>query len=156
MSTQTLQAGLLKLKAIGWSCILIFLSFAFLSWWAGQASVSPFFILAASSGLLVLLPASKVEMDSDFISVHAPIGRFQMACIEIQRVEIGAQGTLVLIGANNSQLVVPAHSFWSGSQKAEMFELFCSRLDSRGIDIVEVPTADYRFHKNSRVPSVNA
>jgi len=150
MSTKTYQVGLMSAKIIGAVSGIFFLAcgvLAFISQAYGTLPVFGFFTLL---GLYLLLGSGNFEISEEAISQRNIFGHFRILWHEIQKVEMGAQGTIVLHG-ENKRFVLSAPTFWSGQQKPEAFEFFRTKMEGLGVIFYPSNVADYKIHKNVRV-----
>lgn len=151
MKSKELRAGLLVYKIIAWVCIVFFLFCAVMAWRAGQGYVSPLFLLFVFLGLFLLFMASSIKSTPEYISVLSPFSEYRIYWDEIEWVEEGNQGTLVVHGKGEKRLVIPSSKYWSGPQKYNMFEFMNSQLENLEIAIISSTSADYKVHKNVKV-----
>jgi len=73
-----------------------------------------------------------------------------MRWVEVTRIEVGTQGTLVLHGDGKRFVVAPA-AYWSGKQKPEAFEWFRRKIEGLAVPIYVSNTGDYKTHKNVKI-----
>lgn len=151
MKSKELNAGLLVYKIIAWVCIIFFLFCAVMAWRAGQGYVSPLFLLFVCLGLFLLVTASSIKATPEYISVLSPFAEYRMYWDEVEWLEEGSQGTLVVHGKGEKRLVLPSTAYWSGPQKSEMFEFIDSQLEKLETAIISSIAADYKMHKNVKV-----
>ncbi len=151
MKSKELRVGLLVYKIIAWICIVFFLFCAVMAWSAGQGYVSPLFLLFASLGVFLLFMASSIKSTYEYISVLSPFTEYRLYWNEVECVEEGNQGTLVIHGKGEKRLVLPSPAYWSGPQKSEMFEFMDSKFEDLEITEVSSISADYKVHKNVKV-----
>ncbi|GIU00196.1 hypothetical protein TSL6_07020 [Sulfurovum sp. TSL6] len=151
MKSKELRVGLFVYKIIVWVGIVFFLFCAVMAWRAGQGYVSPLFLLFACIGVFLLFMASSIKSTSEYISVLSPFAEYRIYWDEVEWIEEGNQGTLVIHGKGEKRLVLPSPTYWSGPQKSEMFEFMDSQLENLEIEILETISADYKVHKNVKV-----
>ena len=151
MKSKELRVGLLVYKIIAWVCIVFFLFGAVMAWRADQGYVSPLFLLFACLGVFLLFMASSIKATSEYISVLSPFAEYRIYWDEVEWVEEGNQGTLVIHGKGEKRLVLPSPTYWSGPQKSEMFEFMDSKYEDLEITEVSSTSADYKVHKNVKV-----
>ena len=151
MKSKELRVGLLVYKIIAWVCIVFFLFCAVMAWRADQGYVSPLFLLFACLGFFLLFMASSIKATSEYISVLSPFAEYRIFWDEVEWVEEGNQGTLVIHGKGEKRLVLPSPAYWSGPQKSEMFEFMDSKYEDLEITEVSSTSADYKVHKNVKV-----
>ena len=151
MKSKELRVGLLVYKIIAWACIVFFLFCAVMAWRADQGYVSPLFLLFACLGFFLLFMASSIKATSEYISVLSPFAEYRIYWDEVEWVEEGNQGTLVIHGKDEKRLVLPSPAYWSGPQKSEMFEFMDSKYEDLEITEVSSTSADYKMHKNVKI-----
>lgn len=145
------SVGMLPYKIVAWLSIAFFLFAAVMSWTAGQKSVTPFFLLFVGLGVFILATVSHIKFTNEAISVFSPFSEYRMKWKEIERVEYGTQGTLVLHANPKKRLVIPPDSMWSGPEKAEAYLYMIKIIESYSVDIVSSNTADYKTQRNVKV-----
>ncbi len=145
------SVGMLPYKIVAWLSIAFFLFAAVMSWKAGQKSVTPFFLLFVGLGVFILSTVSHIKFTNDVVSVFSPFSEYRLKWEEIERVEYGTQGTLVLHASPKKRLVIPPSSMWSGSQKAEAYMYMIKIIESYSVDIALSNLADYKTQKNVKV-----
>ena len=101
-------------------------------------------------GLFLLLLASYIVFTENYISVFSPLGEFRLYWDEIESIEIGYQGTIVLKG-ENKRLVIPSHTYWSGSQKEQALQYLNEMLQIKNISLSHNFYSDMKMHKNVKM-----
>jgi hypothetical protein len=142
---------MLSLKVIAWACIVFFMFCAVMAWKAGQGNVAPVFLFFVVLGLLLLATASHLKLTEEAVSVYSPFSEYRLEWHEIDWIEIGTQGTLVLHGKGGERLIMPPVSFWSGEQKPRAYEFMEDKIDALDVVVVPSNTADYKIHKKVKV-----
>lgn len=150
MQSSTYTIGLLGYKIIAWIGIVFFLFCAVMSWFSGQGNISPFFLIFVAISITMLLIASKIEISSEAITVFSLYAAYKINWDEINRIELGHQGTFVFSG-HNKRLVVPAGTWWTGKKKKEAYDYMLNEIEIREFTIKDSFASDYKIHKNTKV-----
>jgi hypothetical protein len=148
-----LKVGLLSYKLIAWVDIIFFLGCSVGAYLAGQYGPSTFFWVFILMGVYMLMSSGMFELDEDGVSHKNVVGQYRMLWREVQRIEMGTQGSLVLHGEGKRFVLVPA-SFWSGPDKVEAFTLLDRKVKELAITPYPSNVADYKVHKNVKVQSI--
>lgn len=148
---EPLRVGMRGIKIIGWVGTIFFVLMALLAWFTGGKGTAPFFLIFALPGTYLILCSGTVEMDTEYIILRTPLGRYGMRWDEIQDVETDPlRYGLVFTGLNKS-LSIPAPGNWSGNNCNLMFRLFNAMLDQKGLTIKETRKALWKYSKNSKI-----
>jgi len=149
-TNQTLKVGLLGHKILGWVCIIFFFGCSAGAYLAKQYGPSAFFWVFILTGVYMLMTSGTFEIDEDGLSHKNLMGHYRMLWSDVQRIEEGPQGSLVLHGEGKRFVLAPP-SFWSGPDKAQAFTL----ANRKVIELAITPTlsnlADYKAHKNVKI-----
>ncbi|MCL1635494.1 hypothetical protein M2650_12765 [Luteimonas sp. SX5] len=147
---RTYVVGLRSYLAIGAAGCVFFTGCSIGAFVAKQYWPISVFAFFAVMSLYVLLSAGKYVLSDTHIAHQNMFGHFRMRWQDVRKVEFGTQGSIVLHGGEK-RLVVAPPAYWSGSNKAEAFELLRSKLDKPDIKSYPSNLADYKIHKNVRV-----
>ena len=145
-----LKVGLLSYKVIAWVCVIFFLGCSAGAYQARQYAPSAFFWVFILMGVYMLISAGSFELDNEGVSQRNMGGHYRMLWRDVQRIECGTQGTLVLHG-DGKRFVLPSPAVWSGSDKPRAFELLDRKIKESGIAPYPSNVADYKIHKNVKV-----
>ncbi len=144
--------GVNSYRIIGTVCVLFFGGCsvgAFLSRQYPPIAIFAFFVLL---GLYMIISTGNFEVSDTFVTHRNLFGTFRMSWAEVQKIELGTQGAIILHG-ENKRFALPTPAMWSGKQKPEAFGLFCRAIDQLGVVRYPSNTADYKIHKNVRLQS---
>lgn len=142
-----LKVGLLSYKILAWVGMIFFLGCSLGAFLARQYGASALFWVFILVSFYMLLSAGTFEFDEDGVSQRNLTGHYRMAWRDIQRIELGTQGSLVLHG-ESKRFVLAAPSVWSGPEKPQAFELLCRKFNELGVTPYPSNVADYKSHKN--------
>jgi hypothetical protein len=145
-----LKVGLLSYKIIAWVCVIFFFGCSVGAYSARQYGPSAFFWVFILMGVYMLISAGAFELDEDGVSHKNLSGEYRMLWRDVQRIEFGTQGSLVLHG-EGKRFVLPAPAVWSGPEKPKAFELLDRKIKELGITPYPSNVADYKIHKNVKV-----
>jgi hypothetical protein len=149
-SSRPLKVGLLSYKIIAWVCMIFSFGCSLGAFFARQYGPSAFFWAFILMGLYMLISAGAFELDDDGVSHKNLTGHYRMIWRDVQRIEFGTQGSLVLHG-EGKRFVLAAPSVWSGPEKPQAFELLGRKIKELGITPYPSNVADYKIHKNVKV-----
>ncbi|MBX3628014.1 MAG: hypothetical protein KF892_23600 [Rhizobacter sp.] len=155
MNVQSYRFSVLSYQIIGAVCGLFFAGCALGAFMAKQYPPIAIFAMFIAMGIYMVVAAGRYEISAQAITHQNPFGKFRIAWSEVLRVEVGSQGSVVLHGENKRFALAPPAS-WSGRQKPEAYELFQKRIEEIGAIVYPSNTADYKTHKNVRVPRSDA
>ena len=145
---RALEISLWKLRVLGWVCVAFF-SFCFIgSWVSDQRHVSPWFIPFILLAIPILIQAGKIRCDTKAISLHIPLGDFEIEWNDIKRIERGQSFILLIDG--DRRLNIPTPEWWAGSDKKLFARLIETFIEERKIEVEESFLADFRFPKETR------
>ncbi|QNA90466.1 YcxB family protein [Massilia sp. Dwa41.01b] len=130
-----------------WACIAIFLGCSVAAFLAGQYGPSAFFWVFIALGAYILVSSGSFELDEDGIGHRNTMGRYRMLWRDVERVDIGVQGTLVLYGDDMRFVVAPV-SAWSGQDRDAAFALLRRKMEERGLEPRTSHFGDYKAHRN--------
>ena len=150
--SRPLHVGLLSYKIIAWVCMIFFLGCSLGAYFARQYWPSAFFWVFILLGLYMLISAGAFEFDDEGVSHKNLSGHYRILWCEVKRIEFGTQGSLVLHG-EGKRFVLPTPSVWSGPEKPQAFELLGQKIEELGITPYPSNVADYKIHKNVKVPN---
>ena len=142
--------GVLSYKIIGTVCTLFFAGCAVGAFLARQYPPIAIFAFFIAMGLYMIASAGSFEISEQFITHRNLFGAFRMTWAEVQKIEFGTQGSIILHGENKRFALAPP-PFWSGTQKPEAFDLLRKTVDQLGVVSYPSTTADYKIHKNVRL-----
>jgi hypothetical protein len=137
--------------AVAWLCIILFSGAAIGAYSAHQ--FSPIWVFGAFVGLgvIILMGAGKLTFDQDSIRHQCAFGNFRMHWCDVKKIERSAAGTLILIG-DKCRFIIAPPNYWSGPERLEAFTLLDQKIQALGLVPIPSRTADYKWHKNVRVP----
>lgn len=133
---------------VAWGSIVLFGSFAFFAWRAGQPGASLTFAVFIVLGILMLLTTGWLEADESGLVYRSRLGRYRIRWEEIQHVESDGQ-TLVLCAPDKHLPFAPGAL--GSEHKAEFIAYVMSQLDARAVPLVESRSASYRLPKNTKI-----
>lgn len=145
--TRRYQVGMTWYALIGWLCMLFFGSAVIMSWRAGATSVAPLFLGFMLLGAYLCVSAGRIVLDVEQIEVTNLLSVFRMVWREVEWIEVGPQGTLVLQG-NNKRLVLTSVATWTGKDKPQAFRFLGHQIEQLGIAVIPGNFADYKINKN--------
>jgi hypothetical protein len=145
-----LKVGLLSYTIIACVCVIFFLGCSAGAYYARQYGPAAFFWVFILMGVYMLISAGAFELDEDGVSHKNMGGHYRMLWRDVQRIDVGTQGSLVLHG-EGKRFVLPSPAVWSGPEKPEAFELLDRKLKDSGITPYPSNVADYKIHKNVKV-----
>jgi hypothetical protein len=148
-----LKVGLLSYKIIAWAGIIFFLGCSIGAYLAGQYLPSAFFWVFILMSAYMLMSSGMFQLDENGVSHTNVLGQYRMLWREVQRVEVGTQGSLVLHGEGKRFVLAPA-PYWSGPDKPEAFALLERKIKELAITPYPSNVADYKIHKNVKVQSI--
>jgi tetratricopeptide (TPR) repeat protein len=151
-SASSLTVSLRSQKIIGVVCATFFLACAIGAYSSRQYGPIAIFVFFILMGLYSIASSGEIQVNTLNISQRTSFGLFRMAWGDVNRVEVGGHGTLVLHGADQRFVLAPA-SMWSGKDKSQAIELIGRKLQQRCIIPSLSRLADYKIHKNVRVAS---
>lgn len=149
-ASRPLKVGLLSYKIIAWVCIVFFLGCSLGAYFSHQYGPSLFFWVFILMGLYMLISAGSFELDEAGVRHKNLVGEYRILWREVQRIEYGTQGSLVLHGQNKRFVLAPP-SVWSGLEKPQAFELLDRKINELGLTPYPSNVADYKIHKNVKV-----
>ena len=144
-----LRVSTWKLQAIGWVGVIFFSACAILSWYSGQAYVSPWFIPFILLSAPILLLTGPVTASPEALGLMTPLGRFEIRWREIESIEHGQSNILFLSG--QKRLSIPIPEWWSGRDKQALLAVINSMVQDREIEIKQTFRADYLFPRQTKV-----
>jgi hypothetical protein len=142
--------GVISYKIIGGVCVLFFTGCAAGAFVAGQYPPITIFAFFTLMGLFMMLSAGSFEISENNITHRNLFGTFTLTWLELTKIEMGTQGTIILHG-EGKQFALPPPAYWSGKQKPAAFGLFQKTIESLSVTCYPSNTADYKIHKNVRV-----
>ena len=114
------------------------------SYWAGAC-----FAVLAVCGICLAASAGRYEITSLRVIHRTVYGHFEIAWRDVQSVEIGAQGALVLNGANKRFVIAPMAAL-SGADKDKAARLLVGIIETLEVPVTRNARADFRLHRNAR------
>jgi len=142
------------ITAVGWVYLILFLPVTvllviFLSGPATWAAIVPGILSAVAAYLL--LSSGPIEVNFDRVTRITPRGRYTMRWEEVEMVEADHQGQAIVLSGGGKCLPLPGPAWWSGKQKADVFEFFLAQFQERGITVHETGKALLRRCRNAEV-----
>jgi hypothetical protein len=143
----------LKHRLFAWIGIVTagFFTFcAVASWYSGQGSVSPFFLIFVGMGLYVWLTAGETEISDVHVRHRSYLATHSIRWDEVAAVEFDPQGQAVRLRGRDKQLVIPGIASWPQNQRALALQLLKTHIQQRAIETRENPWIVYQWSKNTR------
>jgi len=142
--------GVRSYVILGLICLLLFGGCSVGAFLAEQYWPILIFGTFVVAGLYLIASAGSYEITSSRILHRNFFGQFEMRWNDVQEVELGTQGAIVLHGKDKRFVLAPV-SAWSGADKSRAAETLSTRLDVAGIRGYSSNSADYKVHRNVRV-----
>lgn len=120
---------------------------AFMAQQYGPIAIFGFFV---AKGFTIIAAAGPYELSDTGVVQRNLFGRFEMRWRDVDEVELGPQGTLLLRGRDKRFSLSPTAS-WRGPDTPKAVELLQSKLDRPDIELRPSAFADFKTHKNVRV-----
>jgi hypothetical protein len=150
MAVRSLEVGLLSYKVIGWVCGLFFVGCSIGAYVAHQYGPIAIFLIFVLMGAYMIASAGSFQLNERTVSHKNLFGHYRMAWNEVQRIEVGTQGTLILHGKDKRFTLAPP-TMWSGKEKPEAFALLTRKIEELGVTPYPSNVAGYKIDKNVRV-----
>jgi hypothetical protein len=137
-------------RAVGWVVVVVFSLATVGAAFRHQYGAAAFLFAFVLVGLLVNATGGMIFISDTNIEHRSRFGRYRIAWADVQRVEIGNAGTIVLHGQNQRFALMPP-GYWSGAQKPEAVAMLQEKLKALEATIYRTSVGDYKIHKNVRV-----
>jgi hypothetical protein len=139
-----LKVGLRSYKIIAWVCVVFFLGCSIAAFAARQYGPSAFFWVPILMGAYMLVSAGSLELDEDGVSHTNLGGRYRIHWREVQKIEFGTQGSLVLHG-EDSGLFCRHQPFGPGQRSRRRSNFSTERSKSWGSRRIRATLPTTRF-----------
>ncbi|NVK86855.1 MAG: hypothetical protein HWE13_01950 [Gammaproteobacteria bacterium] len=145
------RAGFRKYKIMLWLAAAFFLFCAIMAWRADQRGAALCFVAFLPFVIYSLVSYSHIIISDKMTRVVALFSEYQMTWLDVKRLEVGPQGTLVFYSRDNNRLVAPSLNLWSGQQSRPARDFLSEQLTLFETPIRRSAWADYKIHKGVKL-----
>jgi hypothetical protein len=139
------------MRIVGVIAVLLFTLLLVGGWGELDMWMYLFLVLMIALGAYLVLAYGATTMDSEGVTQSAFMGRFHMPWIDMTGVQTDRMNSIVFLGRNKKQLVIPWTVFWHGKDKKEMEAFMYHELYQHRLEMKRSGTAGYKWSRNTRV-----
>ena len=150
MSQAVHRVGVLTYKVVGAICVLLFLGCSVGAYIAKQYPPIAIFGLFVVLGVYMVFCSGHYEVGEVAVYHRSLLGHFRMKWSDVERIEVGNYGSLILHGEGKRFALAPV-AYWSGKDKPAALDLLKRKLESLTGRVYPSNVGDYKIHKNVRI-----
>lgn len=144
------EFGLRNVWVLGWLVITLCGACAIGAYLSNEKIPAYAFLVISLLGFYLVLGSGIYKVDANDVIHSSKFGRYGIGWHEIEKVEMGSSGTLILHGPEK-RFAIPPPNWWSGPNVEKARELLVQKIEEREIVIHSSRVADYKYHKNVRL-----
>lgn len=139
------------LQVLGWAGLTFFLFGMVEAFGDGQVAQTVIFLLLACVSVIVLLTWGITEISADTIRRYTMFGNSIIAWEDIRWIEIDPLNSVIVIGCDARQFVVPGPGIWTGPGKKTALIILLAQVERRKIPMRRTLMALFRTTRRVRL-----
>ena len=147
---QTLTVSVAILRNVGLFGLFFFSLNLISAFYAGQYAPVLFLIFLNLIACYMVMSAWAYEVSDDFISHHCMLGHYQIRWQDIDRIELGGQGSYVFYAGAQRFILLPS-IYWSGEDKNAFEQFITQTIKASHLTVESSLIADLMWYKNTRI-----